>query len=118
MGGNPLGCPPGNPDPTDCESGGYGHGYDARTLPGNAKPTNWQAGRNHNVSWGILVNHGVSGIGPAACTASVAFARADFSNRLQGGYRYSLCPLPKTLGGRLDLTEEVRRPPAFAPLTL
>ena len=33
-GGNPQGCPPGNPDPRGCAQGGYGHGPDGRSLRG------------------------------------------------------------------------------------
>ena len=43
-GGNPTGCPPGNPDATNCGAGGFGHGMDMRVLPGNTKPTVWKQG--------------------------------------------------------------------------
>lgn len=78
-GGNPWGCPKGNPNPDGCLLGGYGYGPDARTLPGNTVPTKWIAGKQVEVQWSITANHG-------------------------GGYQYRLCPLPAT--GRIDLTEE------------
>ena len=52
-----------------------------RVLPGNTKPTVWKQGSRPEVAFAFLANHG-------------------------GGYRYSLCPKPKTYGGYLDLTEE------------
>lgn len=68
-GGNPHGCPAGNPFGDNCASGGYGHGPDGRTLPGNHKPEEWLAGSEVEVSWGLAANHG-------------------------GGYQYRLCPKP------------------------
>merc|ERR1719159_1980552 len=79
-GGNPDGCPAGNPAKNGCVGGGYGHGPDARTLPGNAKPTEWVAGSQVEVEFGITANHG-------------------------GGYQYRLCPKPAS-GSYMDLTEE------------
>lgn len=77
-GGNPIGCPPGNPDPLACNGGGYGYGPDSRLLPSNAEPTVWIAGGVEEVSMGVTANHG-------------------------GGYQYRLCPRP---ANRMDLTEE------------
>merc|ERR1719262_2041070 len=37
-GGKPQGCPSGSPSMSGCEGGGYGHGPDARSLPGNVRP--------------------------------------------------------------------------------
>lgn len=79
-GGNPDGCPAGNPAKNGCAGGGYGHGPDARTLPGNAKPTEWSVGSQVEAEFGITANHG-------------------------GGYQYRLCPKPSS-GSYLDLTEE------------
>jgi len=69
----------GNPAKTGCAPGGYGHGPDARTLPGNTKPEAWTAGAQEEVMFGITANHG-------------------------GGYSFRLCPKPKS--GYMDLTEE------------
>jgi len=77
-GGNPHGCPAGNPDPFACAGGGRGHGDDARTLPGNSKPAEWIIGKEVEVAYGIEANHG-------------------------GGYTYRLCPKPVNM---MDLTEE------------
>lgn len=78
-GGNPSGCPIGNPEGSGCQSGGYGHGPDGRTLPGNSKPAEWTAGAMEEAIFGVTANHG-------------------------GGYQYRLCPKPS--GSSLDLTEE------------
>lgn len=78
-GGNPEGCPVGNPEKTGCAGGGYGHGPDARLLPGNSKPVEWAAGAEEEVIFGITANHG-------------------------GGYSYRLCPKPAA--GYMSLTEE------------
>lgn len=78
-GGNPEGCPVGNPSGAGCAAGGYGHGPDGRSLKGNTKPTVWAAGSVQEVAWGIVANHG-------------------------GGYSYRLCPKPSA--GYADLTEE------------
>ena len=77
-GGNPKGCPVGNPSKEGCGGGGYGHGPDGRSLKGNTKPEVWYAGGVAEVVWGLSANHG-------------------------GGYQYRLCPKPKD---HLDLTEE------------
>jgi len=77
-GGNPRGCPPGNPDPFACASGGRGHGDDGRTLKGNDEPAQWVVGASVEVAYGIEANHG-------------------------GGYQYRLCPKPVD---NMDLTEE------------
>ena len=56
-GGNPLGCPPGNPNVDNCDGGGYGHGFDVRTLPVTEKSyTTWPLGSQQEVSWGFLAN--------------------------------------------------------------
>lgn len=78
-GGNPEGCPVGNSQPGGCALGGYGHGPDGRSLPGNTKPEEWKAGDVVDVAWGITANHG-------------------------GGYAYRLCKLPEE--GRMSMTEE------------
>jgi len=78
-GGNPKGCPAGNPDGAGCAGGGYGHGPDGRSLPGNTKPAVWTAGAEAEVAWGVVANHG-------------------------GGYSYRLCPKPAE--GYEALTEE------------
>jgi hypothetical protein len=78
-GGNPWGCPRGNPKPDGCLIGGYGYGPDGRTLKGNTNPTEWTAGEQVEVQWSLTANHG-------------------------GGYQYRLCPLPAA--GRQALTEE------------
>jgi hypothetical protein len=77
-GGNPQGCPPGNPDPRGCAQGGYGHGPDGRSLRGNLLPANWTIGGEAEVAWAIAANHG-------------------------GGYSFRLCPKPKD---HMALTEE------------
>ncbi len=77
-GGNPYGCPAGATTDCNCDGGGYGHGSDGRSLPGNTRPAEWTIGEQPEVAWGILANHG-------------------------GGYQYRLCPKPKS---NMDLTEE------------
>jgi len=77
-GGNPKGCPVGNPSQKGCGGGGYGHGPDGRSLKGNTKPEVWTAGGEAEVAWGVTANHG-------------------------GGYQYRLCPKPKN---HMDLTED------------
>lgn len=79
-GGNPLGCPVGDRNGTDCPGGGYGFGMDAIDInfPG-VVTTEWRAGEVVEAAWGIMANHG-------------------------GGYSYRLCKMPP--GGRADLTEE------------
>jgi len=76
-GGNPKGCPPGNPDPFACAGGGRGHGDDGRSLKGSTRPTEWVVGQEAEVGYGVEANHG-------------------------GGYQYRLCPTPKN---KMDLTE-------------
>lgn len=78
-GGNPDGCPVGNPSAAGCGGGGYGHGPDARALKGNTKPTEWVVGSTVETAWGITANHG-------------------------GGYQYRLCMKPAS--GNMALTEE------------
>ena len=78
-GGNPEGCPVGNRGRSGCQSGGYGHGPDGRTLPGNTKPWKWAAGAAEETVFGITANHG-------------------------GGYSYRLCPKPAS-GDHMELTE-------------
>lgn len=77
-GGNPQGCPVGHPGTDGCGGGGYGHGPDGRSFPGNHAPVYWEAGKTAEVSWGFAANHG-------------------------GGYSYRLCPKP---ANNMDLTEE------------
>jgi len=78
-GGNPQGCPAGNPGKAGCVGGGYGHGPDGRSLKGNTQPTQWHVGEIVEVAFGITANHG-------------------------GGYQYRLCAVPE--GGFKDLTED------------
>merc|ERR1719469_1113641 len=73
-GGNPNGCLGGA-----CDKGGYAHGGDGRNLPGNTKPTVWEAGSSVEVAFAITANHG-------------------------GGYYYRICPMPAE--GRSALTED------------
>ena len=77
-GGNPQGCPAGNPKGDGCARGGYGRGPDSRMLPDNTKPAIWNIGAQVEVAWAITANHG-------------------------GGYSYRLCPKQVN---KLDLTEE------------
>lgn len=77
-GGNPKGCPPGNPDVFACAGGGRGLGDDGRTLKGNTKPAEWTVGAEEELAYGVEANHG-------------------------GGYQYRLCPKPTN---KMDLTEE------------
>jgi hypothetical protein len=85
-GGNPGGCPLGDPNRHDCPGGGYAHGTDARMLPGNTQPTVWRAGSSVEVAWAIGANHG-------------------------GGYNYRLCkkssePWHNASARNMDVTEE------------
>jgi len=72
-GGNPYGCPAGDPNGTDCPGGGAGFGPDAReyvaTHDAQAQTTTWEAGSVQDVMWNIKANHG-------------------------GGYAYRLCMVP------------------------
>lgn len=79
-GGNPAGCPAGNPGKGGCVIGGYGRGPDAREwYQSRPRPvTEWAAGEEVEITWGISANHG-------------------------GGYSFRLCPKPERL---VDLTEE------------
>jgi len=80
-GGNPWGCPVGNPTPYGCQGGGYGLGPDARAryvdFP-RPPTTKWEAGSVVEAAWGIVANHG-------------------------GGYSYRLCRRPASL---MSLTED------------
>jgi len=79
-GGNAEGCPKGNAGKGGCAAGGYGHGPDARAWY-QSRPrfvSEWQAGSDVRIKWGITANHG-------------------------GGYSFRLCPKPANL---MDLTEE------------
>jgi hypothetical protein len=79
-GGNIEGCPNGNPGKDGCAAGGYGHGPDARKWYQTRQRfvTEWQAGSEVPIKWGITANHG-------------------------GGYSFRLCKKPADL---MDLTEE------------
>lgn len=78
-GGNPKGCPPGNPDPFACAGGGRGNGIDGRALQYSyTKVTEWKVGDEVELAYGIEANHA-------------------------GGYQYRLCPKP---ANNMDLTEE------------
>ena len=57
-GGNPEGCPKGNPFRTGCQSGGFGHGRDGRTLLATAPTTTWRAGSTATVKFNLHNNHG------------------------------------------------------------
>jgi len=67
-GGNPLGCPVGDPTQRQCPGGGFSFGEAAENLefPGVVS-TEWRRGGVEQVGWGIIANHG-------------------------GGYSYRLCP--------------------------
>lgn len=67
-GGNPEGCPVGDPTERDCPGGGFSYGPRAEDLdfPG-VVTTEWTRGDTAEVGWGIMANHG-------------------------GGYSYRLCP--------------------------
>lgn len=77
-GGNPNGCPAGNPDEFACAGGGRGNGDDGRTMPGNTKPAEWMIGEDVELAYGVEANHG-------------------------GGYQYRLCPKPAS---NMELTEQ------------
>ena len=52
-GGNPEGCPVGNPKGSGCAGGGYGHGPDAREINfTSVLTTEWRAGEVVDVAWG------------------------------------------------------------------
>jgi len=80
MGGNPLGCPIGDPASHSCPGGGFSNGLSAESMmaagmfPG-VITTQWTRGRAEQVGWGIIANHG-------------------------GGYSYRLCKEGE------DVTEE------------
>jgi len=94
-GGNPLGCPEGAPPGPgqDCGQpygGAYAYGPKAENMEfEDPVTTEWVAGANEVVGWGMSANHG-------------------------GGYSYRLCKLPE--GGKAELTEECfqRTPLRFA----
>jgi len=66
-GGNPQGCPLGDPTERDCPGGGSSHGVRAEELSWeNSLRTTWKRGAAEEVGWGIIANHG-------------------------GGYSYRLC---------------------------
>lgn len=81
-GGNPRGCPDGNPGPGGCNNGGYGHGPDGRTSLSNPDVivTDWESGSIQSIAYGLNANHA-------------------------GGYAYRLCKWPES-GDPMDLTEE------------
>jgi len=54
-GGNPRGCPVGNPNVDQCDGGGWGYGMDSRMLAGGTV-TEWHAGQHVEAGWGILAN--------------------------------------------------------------
>jgi len=66
-GGNPFGCPVGDPELHNCPGGGFSNGVGAEDyeFPG-VVTTQWQRGQAQQVGWGIIANHG-------------------------GGYSYRLC---------------------------
>jgi len=66
-GGNPFGCPVGDPEDRNCPGGGFSNGVGAEDydFPG-VQTTQWQRGQPQQVGWGIIANHG-------------------------GGYSYRLC---------------------------
>jgi len=70
-GGNPKGCPEGDPRKGACPGAGYAHGPDAREWEfKNVVVTPYKVGEDIEVIWGINSNHG-------------------------GGYSYRLCKLPE-----------------------
>merc|ERR1719443_1553364 len=77
-GGNPLGCPKGNPYPGNCNSGGFGHGADGRLGFNTGKVTTWAAGSIQDIEWYVHANH-------------------------NGGYSYRLVKKP---ANAMDLKEE------------
>lgn len=71
FGGNPSGCPPGNPSHDGCQGGGWGRGPDARSVHFDyPMTTEWVRGSEVEAIWSIMANHG-------------------------GGYSYRLCKRPK-----------------------
>ena len=84
-GGNPDGCPPGEParPGQDCGGvykGGWSYGPAAEQFQfDEVVSTDWVRGGMAEAGWGMVANHG-------------------------GGYSYRLCRLP--VGGRGELTEE------------
>jgi len=78
-GGNPKGCPHGNPSKGNCNSGGSGHGPDGR-AGATAAPiaATWQPGSVQTVTWKYVANH-------------------------NGGYSYRMCKIPEN---PMDMTEE------------
>jgi len=81
-GGNPLGCPVGEPmgPGQDCEGGGWSYGPRAEDTEFEDIPiTVWERGSAQEVAWLMDANHG-------------------------GGYSYRLCKIPAE--GRSGLTEE------------
>lgn len=83
-GGNPIGCPIGDPNsPPECPGGGFPFGNDSlQTVFPDVVTTRWVAGSVVPVAWGIKANHG-------------------------GGYSYRLCKMPP--GGPANLTENCFR---------
>lgn len=83
-GGNPDGCPIGDPNsPPECPGGGFPFGKDSRqTAFPDVVTTRWVGGSVVPVAWGIKSNHG-------------------------GGYLYRLCRIPPE--GPAGLTEECFR---------
>ena len=56
-GGNPTGCPAGNPSPAGCAGGGYGNGPDARAFNfTDVVTTDWKRGSVVEAAWGITAN--------------------------------------------------------------
>lgn len=80
LGGNPQGCPRGNPSHDGCPEGSWGRGPDARSVHfPNVVVTEWEKGSVVEAAWGIGANHG-------------------------GGYTYRLCK--RKPAGNLQLEEE------------
>eukprot|EP00088_Acartia_fossae_P050779 TRINITY_DN5695_c0_g1_i1.p1 TRINITY_DN5695_c0_g1~~TRINITY_DN5695_c0_g1_i1.p1 ORF type:complete len:329 (-),score=66.56 TRINITY_DN5695_c0_g1_i1:99-1085(-) len=79
-GGNPYGCPDGDPAIVDCPGGGYSYGPHAEDWEfEGVQVTEWKRGSVVEAAWGIIANHG-------------------------GGYSYRLCKVPAE--GNSGLTEE------------
>jgi len=79
-GGNPEGCPKGDPTKRDCPGGGFSFGVDALAYNfTDVITTEWKIGSVVEAAWGIKANHG-------------------------GGYAYRLCKVPED--GYTGLTEE------------
>lgn len=79
-GGNPYGCPEGDPNIQNCQGGGFTYGPFAEQFDfQDVQVTEWKKGSIVEAAWGIIANHG-------------------------GGYSYRLCKVPPQ--GVSGITEE------------